>query len=425
MRGLEGIKVVELTGYVAAPACPRILGEMGATIYKIEPASGDEYRTNGPAFGMQKTDIDDPAFDFASLNKNFLSVNLKTEAGMEFLHKLLADADIMVTSFRDKALKKLGLDWETVHERHPHLVWGQVRGYGEYGPEKDTKGFDATAYGARGGYLASLSQAGDQPINWPAAMGDWNTSLAITAGLLGALARKDRTGEGDKVTVNLYHCALWSLQMMLGGTQFGDIWPKSRYDATCPTNNTYCSKDGIWFLICFGSYDLFYEHTMRAMGLDWMVGDARYDTAEAINDGSGRNAEVVKIMEKQFLTQDWSYWEPIFQEKEIPYQRLFRPEDVLKDEEAYANDILRPLEYDAFGTKVLPTSPIRFDSMGDPVLYKSRPIGYDTARIMREYGYADEDIARLDGSAVVCYDGPDLPESALKPSFGPRSRKER
>ena len=80
-------------------------------------------------------------------------------------------------------------------------------------------------------------------------------------------------------------------------------------------------------------------------------------------------------MEEQFLTRDWEYWEPVFKEKEIPYQRLFRPEDVLKDEEAYANDILRPLEYDAFGTKVLPTSPIRFDSLGDPVLRKSRPIG--------------------------------------------------
>ena len=75
---------------------------------------------------------------------------------MAFLHTLLADADIMLTSFRDKALKKLHLDWESVHARHPHLVWGQVRGYGEYGPEKDTKGFDATAYGARGGYLASF-----------------------------------------------------------------------------------------------------------------------------------------------------------------------------------------------------------------------------------------------------------------------------
>lgn len=69
MRGLEGIKVVELTSYVAAPACPRILGEMGATIFKIEPASGDEYRTNGPGFGMEKTDTDDPAFDYASMNR--------------------------------------------------------------------------------------------------------------------------------------------------------------------------------------------------------------------------------------------------------------------------------------------------------------------------------------------------------------------
>lgn len=131
MRGLEGIKVVELTSYVAAPACPRILGEMGATVYKIEPASGDEYRTNGPGFGMEKTDIDDPAFDYASINKTFVSINLKSEEGTALLDKMLAEADIMVTSFRDKALVKLGLDWESIHARHPHLVWGQMRGYGD------------------------------------------------------------------------------------------------------------------------------------------------------------------------------------------------------------------------------------------------------------------------------------------------------
>ena len=68
MRGLEGIKVVELTSYVAAPACPRILGEMGATIFKIEPASGDEYRTNGPGFGMEKTDTDDPFTDYPTMH---------------------------------------------------------------------------------------------------------------------------------------------------------------------------------------------------------------------------------------------------------------------------------------------------------------------------------------------------------------------
>ena len=261
MKGLEGIKVVELTGYVAAPACPRILGEMGATIYKIEPFSGDEYRTNGPGFGMQKTDIDDPAFDLASMNKEFLSVNLKDPEGAAFVEKLLADADVMVTSFRDNALKKLGLDYEAVHARHPHLVWAQMRGYGEYGPERDSKGFDTTAYGARGGFFASLPQADNfQPINWPAAIGDWNASMALTAGVLGALVRKDRTGEGDKVTVNLYHCALWAMQIMLASTQFGDKWPKSRYNVTCPTNNSYRTKDDVWFMICYGSYDIFYDH---------------------------------------------------------------------------------------------------------------------------------------------------------------------
>lgn len=426
MKGLEGVKVVELTGYVAAPACLRILGEMGATIYKVEPFSGDEYRTNGPAFGMGKTDIDDPAFDLASLNKEFLSVNLKDEKGKEFLEKLLADADIMVTSFRDKALKKLGLDYDSVHARHPHLVWGQMRGYGEYGPERDTKGFDTTAYAARGGFLASLPQAGEgyQPINWPAAIGDWNSSVTLTAGLLAALVRKERTGEGDKVTTTLHHNALWAMNIMLASSQFGDAWPKSRYDATCPSNNTYRSKDGVWFIICYGSYDLFFEHLMTSIGLTSILGDERYTTSAAINNGSGGNTEVIKMLEQHFLTQDWVHWEPIFQENEIPYQRLFLPDDILHDEEAFANDALRTLHYDAFGDKVLPTTPVRLASVGDPVLRRSRPVGYDTARIMGEYGYTAEQIAQMNGTSVKVYDGPEMPDSVMEPSFGPRSVRE-
>lgn len=425
MKGLEGIKVVELTGYVAAPACLRILGEMGATIYKIEPFSGDEYRTNGPGFGMEKTDIDDPAFDLASMNKEFLSVNLKDPKGKEFVEKLLADADIMVTSFRDKALVKLGYDWKSVHARHPHLVWGQMRGYGEYGPEKDSRGFDTTAYAARGGILASLPQNDEhyQPTNWPAAFGDWNASMALTSGLLGALVRKDRTGVGDKVTVNLYHCALWAMQIGLAATQFGDQWPKSRYHVTCPTNNTYHSSDGVWFIICFGSYDMYYELVMTCLDLPEMIGDERYCHAVTINDGSGRNAEVVKIMEDAFAKRDWNHWEQVFKDNEIPYQRLNRLTDVLDDEEAYANDGLRRVQYGAFGEHVLPTSPVRFESMGDPVLRRSRPIGYDTARIMEEYGYSPSEIQEADGSAVKCYDGPALPPDVLEPIYGPRSLK--
>ena len=242
--------------------------------------------------------------------------------------------------------------------------------------------------------------------------------------MLGALVRKDRTGEGDKVTVNLYHCALWAMQIMLASTQFGDKWPKSRYNVTCPTNNSYRTKDDVWFMICYGSYDIFYDHVMRSIGLDDLIGDERYNRSSVINDGRGINTEVVKILEDQFATQDWDYWERIFKENDFPYQCLYQAQDILNDEEAYANDILRSVHYDAFGEKVLPTSPIRFESMGDPVLRKSRPIGYDTARIMEAYGYRPDEIEQMDGTSVLCYGGEEMPESVFVPSYGPRSKRD-
>ena len=196
------------------------------------------------------------------------------------------------------------------------------------------------------------------------------------------------------------------MQIMLAASQFGDQWPKSRYNVTCPTNNSYHTKDDVWFMICYGSYDIFYDHTMRSIGLEDLVGDERYNKSSVINNGCGRNTEVVKILEHQFATQNWDYWEPIFKENEIPYQRFY---------------ILRKVHYDAFGEKVLPTSPIRFDSVGDPVLYKSRPIGFDTQRIMEEYGYSLEDIKKMSGTSVLCYEGEPLPDSVFEPSYGPHS----
>jgi crotonobetainyl-CoA:carnitine CoA-transferase CaiB-like acyl-CoA transferase len=425
MKGLEGIKVVELAGYVAGPAAPRILGEMGATIYKIEPFTGDEYRTNAPGFGMEKTDIDDPAFDLASMNKEWLSINLKSTEGKAIVYKLLETADILLTNYRDKALKKLGFDYETIHERFPHLVWAQVRGYGEYGPERDTRGYDATAFASRGGLFTTIPQAGEHyaPGNMPAAFGDWNVSVSITAGILAALVRKERTGIGDKVTVNLYHQACWAFQTGIAGVQFNDVWPKSREHAMCPTNNTYRTKDDVWFLICYGSYNLFYNSVMSIIGREDLVDDARYFPQE--NMDYEANAQIIRILEEAFAQKTWDEWVEIFKAHEVPHSKLNNLVDILEDEEAYANDILRPVHYDAFGEKMLPTSPIRLDSVGDPILRKSRPIGYDTARVLKEYGYTDAQIDSLvsDGS-IKLYDGPELPDSVFEPSYGPRSKAE-
>lgn len=170
MSGMEGVKVIDLTQYGIAPACTRIMGELGAHVIKVEPFSGDEQRTQGLAWGMKfKTEFDDVAFDHGSFNKNWIAINLKKPQGHDVMLKLLEDADIFVTSLRDGALNRLGLDYETLHKQFPRLVWGQSRGYGEYGPMKDAKGFDATAYGARSGFANSIPQANEhfEPGNPP------------------------------------------------------------------------------------------------------------------------------------------------------------------------------------------------------------------------------------------------------------------
>lgn len=201
MAGLEGVKVVELTQYAAGPAAGRALAEMGATVIKVEPFTGDEQRTQGMAWGMAfRTEFDDVAYDCGSFNKEWTAINAKNPEGLEVMYKLLETADIFLTSLRSGALQRLGLDYETLHEKFPRLVWAQNRGYGEHGPMKDAKGFDATAFAARSGFVSAIPQANAhyEPGNSPIAFGDWNTGCALAAGILGAYAGALRTGQGDQ-----------------------------------------------------------------------------------------------------------------------------------------------------------------------------------------------------------------------------------
>ncbi|MDR0625668.1 MAG: CoA transferase [Bifidobacteriaceae bacterium] len=422
MGGLQGIKVIDLTQYVAGPACPRLLGELGATVYKVEPFTGDEQRTQGASWGMNhKTEFDDAAFDMSSMNKQWLAINLKSPGGRAVMEKLLAESDVFVTSFRDGALGRLGLDYDSIKTRFPHIVWAQMRGYGERGKEKDSRGFDATAYSARGGLAMSFPQANEhfQPGNPPFAVGDWNASQMLASGVLAALVRRLRTGQGDKVTVNLYHAACWAMTSAIVSGQQGAKYPKDRRKAPCPTNNCYQSGDGVWFNMCFGHYNKYFELVMTTIGLDHLVGNKDYDTLEVIGP-SGANAQVIAWMDEAFAKQDFAHWERLFKERDIPFQKCFTVDDILEDDEAFDNDILRKIHYDDLGEYTVTTTPVRLASVGDPVLYRSRPIGYDTRAVLSGHGYSDADIHSLgEQGAVLCYSGPPVPKSVLAPSHGP------
>ena len=405
---LAGVKVVELCEWVAAPACVRCLSEMGATVIKVEPPYGDAQRTQGPGFGCEQTDMEDPTIDLNNTNKNFVSINLKNEEGMKFMKKLLADADIFVNNLRDKALNKMGLDYETLHKEFPTLIWAQMRGYGEYGPEKDSPGFDAVCWAARGGVANVFREDGESPAIAPQAFGDYNVGHMLATGIVSALFNRTRTGKGEKVVTNLYAGAIWGGNIGICATQFGAPYPKSRKHGPNPFNNTYRTYDDKWIYICMPQYDKYYPMMMGLFGHEDQIENPDTNNLTSLK-ASGKNVEVIDWLEKAFAKKTFDEWMAIFKENEVPAQKCFRYTDVVKDEEAYDNDALRMVEYEAYGKRALPMTPVRFGSYGDPPVVLSKPIGYHTAEFMHDYGYSDEEIAKIaEDGGVVVYDGPEI-----------------
>lgn len=315
---------------------------------------------------------------------------------------------------RTAALKKLGLDYETLHEEFPGLIWGQMRGYGEFGEFAHAPGYDAVCWAARGGVAGTFPEKDTSPAIPPQAFGDYNTAIMMAAGLLGALVNKLRTGQGDKVVVNLYHSAIWGGSIGLCAQQFGADYPKSRTDVPNPFNNTYKTADDKWLYICQPQHNRYYNDMMKIIGRDDLVDDPRYATIENVK-ANHLQPELITILDEGFSKKDLEEWLKILAEWDVPSQKVFRFTDILKDDEAYVNDAIRKVKYNAFGEHALPTTPIRFGGYGDPPIILSKPIGYHIAEYLEHYGYTPEQIAELEEKgAVKCYHGEEVPDVIFK-----------
>ncbi len=405
---LSDVKIVELAEWVAAPAAVRCLAEMGAEVIKVENPKGDPQRPQCAGFGGRRTDICDPTYENVNANKDWISLNLKTQEGLDILIDLLSEADVFVNGLRDKALKKMGLDYETLHQKFPRLIWAQMRGYGEFGEMRNEPGYDAVCWGARGGVNATFKQAGESPAIAPQGFGDFNAAAIFAGGITAALYQRERTGIGDKVTINLYHVAVWGHSHGIQSHQFGAEYPCDRAKVNNPFNNTYQSKDGVWFLICLPDYDRYFNAIMTMLGFPELVDDPELHTLEAVRDNAQQAYMVSKIGEG-FAKKDYDEWDDILLREEVPHQKLFDYNDIMNDEELYDNDALRRYESLEFGPRALNTAPLRFASAGDPPIVLAKPIGYHTARYLKDKGYSDEQIAELEQKgAIKCWHGEDL-----------------
>ena len=395
MMPLEGLKVLDMTTFLAAPTALRIMGEWGADVIKIEQPKGDPCREQGAVFNTPYTDAENIGFDFANINKRFMTIDLRVPEGREVMDRLLSESDFFLTSTRVKSIKKLGYDFDTLHEKYPRLVMAQVLGFGAKGPLKDAAGFDVTAYMSRGGVYHTLLNRGSQPMIPTNGFGDFQIASTILSGVMAALYAREKSGVGDYVTTSLFHCGVWAINTGMISAQYGNQYPKDRREVVNPFNNTYFASDGQLMTMCAPEYDRDYNKIMALIGRDDLVGDPRYAICDHVNQ-TNANGQVVDILDEAFSAQPLDYWLEKLREADVPVEKCQLPADIYEDEQAWANDILRTVHYPETGNdRILPTNPVRFASAGDPELNLSKPQGADTEDILAEIGYSDEEVQKI------------------------------
>ncbi|MDR3278792.1 MAG: CoA transferase, partial [Oscillospiraceae bacterium] len=318
-KPLEGIRVVEMSTFIAVPATARFFAEFGAEVVKIEPKGGDLVRFNGESEGRLGSPYENTTFDLENAHKRGIILNLKAPEGREILFKLLETADIFLTNWRPQALEKLSLDYESLKARFPKLVYGSLTGYGETGPDKDLPGYDFTSFWGRGGLLGTLYQQGSEPNNLIPGIGDHTAGMNLAAGCMVALFKAKLTGAGDKVAVNLLHSSIFAQGIYIQAAQYeglGHTYPMSRKEADNPFNNAYKTKDGRFIQISMPPFDVFYPKFMPLIGREDLVGNERYKINNIMREGI--NAEFVAILDEQFAKKTAAEWTEILTANDIP-----------------------------------------------------------------------------------------------------------
>jgi len=363
---LSGIRVVELSTFVAGPVTARLLADMGADVIKVESPAGDGWRNSGIGYNRERFSNDEnPVFDIYNTGKKLISLNLKSKEGSEVMHKLLSEADVFITNTRPAALQRLGLSYEELKDRYPQLIYAIVLGYGEKGPDAGKPAFDTTAFWSRSGFMRDMAPLTEDyyPMATPSSVGDTATAYLLMGEISTALFNRTRTGKGDYVSSTLYHNGVFCMGTMgiIAQKPYGKNFPVSRIDQGAP-QGCYACADGEWIFFAPGNHAVNFPKYCRLIGRIDLMDDP---IMKPENCWANRHI-IYPIFRDAFLTNPAAYWVEQAALEDLPLVRMAHFSDVSEDEQAWANGFVENVQFPSGNVDVMPTSPIEMASAAPP-----------------------------------------------------------
>lgn len=391
---LEGLVVIDLTAAMAGPSCTQLLADFGADVLKIEPpGKGDMLRDFGPPFVRGESYY----FLLNNRNKRSMTLNLRTEKGMEVFRKLASKADVIIESFRPNVKRKLKIDYDDLKKDNPGLIYASISGFGQTGPYENRAGFDPIAQGMSG--LSSVTGwKHTGPVRVGVAIGDSLGGLYAAIGILLALIEREKSGKGQRVESSL----LEGLVGVLGfqaARYFGTNErpePQGNDHAMMSPYGTFKTKDG-YMNIAAGNQAM-WERLAKALDLERLLEDKRFLT---VADRVANRGELTRLIEEKLAGKTSKEWEGILDEAGVANGPILHIDEVFQDPQVLHQRMLLEMDHPTAG---------RIKTLGFPAKLSRTPaqlklppplVGQHTEEILRKLGYGDDAIGTMRAEGVI------------------------
>ncbi|MGB1289061.1 MAG: CaiB/BaiF CoA transferase family protein, partial [Aggregatilineales bacterium] len=387
---LAGLKVIDQTQALAGPYCSMMLGDLGADVIKIErPGVGDQSRQWAPPY------IGDQSCYYLAVNRNKrgIALNIRAEEGRNIIHQLVKDADVFMTNLATTAsLKKYGIDYDTLREINPRLIYASISGYGRTGSRAGQPGYDLVSQ-AESGTMAITGEVDGAPMRFPTPIADMTCGLFTLIGILAALNARHNLGEGQFIDSSLQEGQMTWLENY-GAEYFanGEDPPRrgNRHPQVVPYEAVQGS-DGDWFILGVGS-DNVWRSFCQHVGRDELAEDDRFiNNAQRI----AHYDELLPIIRPIIKTKTTDTWLGELRAVGVPCGRIKTVKEALNDPHVIERGMIIELEHPALGMLKSFATPVHLSKT--PLVYHRHPptLGEHTDEVVQELGYSPEQVKNM------------------------------
>ena len=396
----EGLKVIDAATVIAGPAAAMMMADFGADVIKIEePRRGDMLRWLS---NMPDTDPggENYMWQMDGRNKRSIGLDLKDPRGLKVMHELIAQCDVFITNMPYPSRESFKLSYDDVKPSNPNLIYASLTAYGELGEERDRKGFDQLAYWARSGLMDLMREPGTLPTQGLPGMGDHPTAVSIYAGIVTALLKRERTGEGSFVQTSLLANGLWSISATAQGVMAGGDMQQSRAATERPgfSFRVYQAKDGRWLQFNMVRNEELMNLAFTAMDATDLLVDERFKTPRSMYQHREAVGERIQAI---ISTKSSDEWLAIFAEFDVPINRIGIVEETPTDSQILLNRMVSKPKDPGIEIPLVVNHPVQVSGVNHVKMKLAPELGEHSREVLNELGYETSIIDEFMADGVV------------------------